>query len=74
MKLLSQFSSDISEPLCHIINAMFESGEYPAIWKNEIITPIPKVHPAESEGDLRPISGVSNFAKVADKVITNYII
>ena len=52
---------------------MFESGEYPQLWKNEFITPIPKIHPAKSESDMRPISGVLNFAKVADKVISSYI-
>ena len=53
---------------------MFESGEYPELWKNEFITPIPKVYPSKSESDMRPISGVLNFAKVADKVISSYIV
>ena len=74
MKLLFQFSNDISIPLCHIINSMFESGDYPNLWKNEFITPIPKVFPSKTESDLRPISGVLNFAKVADKIISSYII
>ena len=66
IKLLSKFSCHISKPLCHIINTMFEFGEYPNLWKNEVITPIPKVFPSKSESDLRPISGALNFAKVAD--------
>ena len=74
MQLLTQFSNDISGPLCHIINTMFESGDYPTLWKSEFITPIPKIHPSKSESDLRPISGVLNFAKVADKIISSYII
>ena len=74
MKLITQFSSEISKPLCHIINTMFETGDYPSLWKNEYITPIPKNYPSKSESDLRPISGVLNFAKVADKVISSYII
>ena len=74
MKLLCQFSSEISIPLCHIINFMFEKGDYPNLWKNEFITPIPKVFPSKSESDLRPISGVLNFAKIADKIISSYII
>ena len=32
MKLLSKFSNHISEPLSHIINTMFETGEYPNLW------------------------------------------
>ena len=53
---------------------MFEFGEYPNIWKNEVITPIPKAYPSKSESDLRPISGALNFAKVADKIMSSYII
>ena len=53
---------------------MFETGDYPNLWKSEFITPIPKVNPSKSENDLRPISGVLNFAKVADKIISSYIV
>ena len=43
------------------------------MWKREIITPIPKIHPAPSVSKLRPLSGVYNFAKIADKIMANII-
>ena len=36
-------------------------GEYPNIWKIEIVTPVPKIHPPASEGDLRKIACTFNF-------------
>ena len=43
------------------------------IWKKETLTPIPKVYPADSMKDLRPISGLMNFAKVFDRIIAEYM-
>ena len=74
IKLLCQFSEYISKPLCNILNSMFEQGTYPTIWKQEYITPVEKVSPAEDMSQLRPISVCLNFAKLADKIISHLII
>ena len=73
MKIINLFSNYISSPLCNIINSIFEIGSYPSIWKREVITPVPKIHPAPTVSKLRPISGLLNFAKVADRLVADLI-
>ena len=43
-------------------------------WKTEIITPIPKVHPAPRIKSLRPLSGIMNCPKIFDKILAEYIL
>ena len=73
IKIIHTFSSLLSLPLCNLINLMFEKGIYPTIWKRELITPIPKIHPAPSIEKLRPISGIFDFEKIADRIIAAYL-
>ena len=74
MMLINIFSKELSNPLCNLANTMFESGVYPNLWKRELITPVPKVYPPPSISKLRPISGMYNFAKIADKILANMMI
>ena len=53
---------------------MFETDVYPSSWKREVITPIPKIFPPPSISKLRPISGIFNFAKVADRILANLML
>ena len=73
IKIIAEHSQEISAPLCHIINSMFMEGVYPTIWKVEHITPVPKQFPPVTIKHLRPISGLFNFAKIADKIVAGYI-
>ena len=74
IKLLAEFSEEISKPLCNIINSMFEQGQYPDIWKKEFVSPVPKTNSPENLSDFRPISQSINFAKATDKILSAYII
>ena len=74
VKLLCEFSVEISFPLAHIINFCLKNGTYPKLWKLESVTPVPKIFPPEKLKDLRKISGLPHCAKVLDKVISNYLI
>ena len=73
MKLINVFSEEISFPLAHVINSTLK-GHYPNLWKHEIITPVPKVYPPEKMTDLRKISGLLNFSKIAEKAIGELVI
>ena len=73
MKLINIFAEELSFPLTHIINATLR-GQYPNLWKHEIITPVPKIFPPEKLKDLRKISGLLNFSKIAEKAIGELII
>ena len=74
MKLIDEFSVEISFPLAHIISCCLSQGIYPDVWKLESVTPVPKIFPPEQMKDLRRISGLPNFAKITDKLIGGMII
>ena len=68
-KVLKNLSKQISRPLADILNSCITHGQWPDIWKEEVVTPIPKVHlPVEIE-DLRNISGLKNLNKVVEKQV-----
>ena len=73
MKLISNFSFELSRPMAHIVNTCFTQGIYPNLWKLEFVTPVPKVHPPEKLSDLRKISGLFNLSKITDKIIAEII-
>jgi hypothetical protein len=62
------------DPLADIFNTGLKSGESPDIYKFEICTPVPKLHPTQSIAQLRNISGLFNFDKVYEKLISQLII
>ena len=73
MKLIADFSFELSRPIAHIVNHCLTQGIYPDIWKLEYVTPVPKVHPPEKLSDLTRISGLLNLSKITDKVIAEII-
>ena len=50
------------------------TGKWPKLWKKEIVTPVPKVYPTLKVDELRKISGLMNFNKIAEKIIAEWII
>ena len=74
MKVISEFADDLTLPLSHIINSSLQQGKYPNIWKNEIVTPAAKVFPPEKLKDLRKISGLLNFSKIMDNILSEFLI
>ena len=74
MRIISLFSDDLALPLSHLIGCSIQNGQYPALWKNEVVTPVPKVFPPEKLEQLRKISGLLNFAKIADKILAEYMV
>ena len=73
IKLISEFSEELSSPLSNVINSMFETGIYPHLWKTEVLTPAPKVFPTLTVKQLRPILGLLNFAKITDRIVAEYM-
>ena len=74
MKIIDRFAEIMISPLYHIINGCLKEGLYPNIWKMEIISPVPKVHPPVKLDHLRKISGLMNFSKVTDKILTEHLV
>ena len=73
-KLSKIFAAYICEPLADVINTGIRRGEYPQIYKREISTPVPKVHPPGSISKLRNISGLLSFDKITEKLISEIIV
>ena len=74
MKLFAEFSVEIAFPLAHTIDSCLKSGVYPNLFKQELVTPVPKVYPPERLKDLRKISGLINIAKITDKILGEFMI
>ena len=74
MKIIKEFSVELAEPLEIIFNHGLYHGQYPDIWKFQQITPAPKIYPPKQVSDLRPISGLKNFAKIYESFLAKYLI
>lgn len=68
-KLLKQTHNVIIKPLLHIINRIFVTGIVPSHFKESVITPIHKSGPKTLICNYRPVSLISNFAKVFEKCL-----
>ena len=73
-KLIKLFAAELSIPLCHVNNTFLLSGVWSRLYKSESVTPVPKVFPPASVNDLRNISGLLTFNKIAEKLIAELII
>ena len=73
-KLIKELASELSKPFCEILNSSIKLGQWPNIYKKEFVTPVPKVFPPHDLSDLRNISGLLNFDKVAEKMISKIMI
>ena len=73
-RIIKQIAAYLAEPLTDIFNTGLRQGEYPEIYKFEICTPVPKVHPTQKSSQLRNISGLLNFDKIFEKLISQLII
>ena len=74
MKLIQTFSYELSSPLAHVINCCLLEGVHPAVYKTEVVTPAPKVHPPLLMKDLRKISGLKKFSKIMEKTVAKFLV
>ena len=73
-KVLKACSTELGKPVTDLINASIRQGNWPDIFKMEIVTPVPKEFPPQNLDQLRNISGLLNIDKVAEKLISKLII
>ena len=64
VKLIKKLHISLIKPLTYIINLIFKTGIVPAAFKISIITPIYKAGDKTLINNYRPISTISNFAKI----------
>ena len=73
-KIIKDFAVHISIPLTKLINSSIREGIWPDIFKGETVTPVPKSFPQKTSEDLRDITGLLTFNKIAEKSIGELII
>ena len=64
----------LSKPLTHIYNASFETGVMPSIWKMAKVIPIFKNGERYDPNNYRPISLLSCFEKLLERLLAKRII
>lgn len=74
VKLLKLFSTNFAKPITHLINTSLKCGIFPPNYKKTIITPIYKSGERMEISNYRPISLVSNVAKIYEKVVKEQLI
>ena len=71
--MIKEFAAEIAEPTCNIYNTASTEGIWPVIWKQEIVTPIPKVYPPKNPDDLRKIAGTKKLSKIYEALLSGSI-
>ena len=74
MKLIQFCAEELSFPLSDIYTRAIIFGEYPDIYKLEIVTPVPKVYPVQTTRDLRKIAGTKNFSRIFEMFLSEIMI
>ncbi|KAL1447350.1 hypothetical protein WDU94_005656 [Cyamophila willieti] len=59
--------------LCKIFNRCLELGKFPSLWKTSIVVPVPKNSSVQNVKNYRPISLLTNFSKIFEKIIMNHV-
>jgi hypothetical protein len=68
-QVLKFLINELSSPLCYLINRMFQTGNYPDIFKTAIVIPINKTGKKNDIRDYRPVSILTSFNKVIEKIL-----
>ena len=75
-KLRTECALDLAEPLTDIINSCLRTGQFPAAWRREWVTPVPKpkrMEDVETCKDLRKIASTSDSAKIFESFLRDWI-
>lgn len=69
MFIIKSVIKSIAAPLSHIFNFSFSSGRFPTCFKSSVISPIYKKGSSSDVNNYRPISLLSNFSKILEKLV-----
>lgn len=70
-KVVKNLQHQLTPLLVTLVNSMFASGVYPTAFKNAIVTPIYKGGGKDSVDNYRPISVLTIFNKIIERLILN---
>lgn len=74
MKLVKRHISSLIEPICFILNSSFKSGIFPDTLKITLVKPCYKKGDYNDFNNYRPISIISSFAKIFEKILANRLL
>ena len=63
-KLQKEFALELAAPLTNIYNCCLQQGIFPGIWKEELVTPVPKTEILRQVKDTRKITCLSDYSKI----------
>ena len=73
-KLRKELAVELSEPLANIFNCCLTQGVFPAIWKEELVVPVPKKDILKEVKDPCKISCLSDFCKIYESFLKTWIL
>ena len=73
-KLRRACSVELSVPVTDIINTCLTEAQYPKLWKQEWVTPAPKITNPKVIKDLRKISCTSDYSKLFEEFLKEWIV
>ena len=73
-RILKEFAHIFAEPVATIFNSSLSSGDFPKIWKDSYIVPIPKIKQPTEEEHARPISLTPCVSKVLEDFVVHWMI
>jgi hypothetical protein len=68
--LISRCSDELVSPIFIIFKKSIDTGTFPTMWKKSLVTPIPKNKEINLIIQYRPISKLSVFGKLFEKIVT----
>ena len=71
--MLKYTAASITPPITRLFNQSLQEGKIPSDWKISHVVPIPKVSPAKSPDNYRPISLLSILSKVLERHVYSLI-
>ena len=72
-QLRDECAVHLAAPLTLIINHSLKSSVYPSLWKQEWVTPAPKITNPQGIADLRKISCTSDYSKLFERYLKEWI-
>ena len=73
--LRKECALDLAEPMTEIINCCLRAGRFPAPWRREWVTPVPKTaSQPQNCKQLRKIASTSDYSKIFETFLRKWII
>ena len=73
-KLRNEVAVELAKPLTHIINECLSQGRFPALWKHEWISPVPKIPEPLVLKNLRKVVCTSDYNKVLEGFTKDWLL